>query len=277
MLKIGEFARLSQTSVKTLRFYDAVALFRPAHVDAESGYRYYAADQVDELGEILHLRALGFRLRQIRALTTEGSDRARLREVLLEKRHEISRRVQDEEIRLAGLNGWLDRLEHQDQVPSNKVTLKRVGSFPIASIRTSIARYSDAVDLFQELTRYTKEIGAPPGPPAAIWHTCGESGRTIDCEAYVPLQRPITANRRVRAYELPAAIIASVVHHGDSATCIASYATARSWIASHGFEVSGPKRELYWRGGLDQDRSSDITEIQFPIRIGTQVLSEAER
>jgi DNA-binding transcriptional MerR regulator len=40
MLKIGEFSSLSQTSVKTLRFYDAIGLLRPAHVDGDSRYRY---------------------------------------------------------------------------------------------------------------------------------------------------------------------------------------------------------------------------------------------
>ena len=39
MLKIGEFARLSQVSVKTLRHYDALGVLRPALVDPESGYR----------------------------------------------------------------------------------------------------------------------------------------------------------------------------------------------------------------------------------------------
>jgi DNA-binding transcriptional MerR regulator len=41
MLKIGDFSRLSQASVKTLRYYDEVALLKPTQVDEVSGYRYY--------------------------------------------------------------------------------------------------------------------------------------------------------------------------------------------------------------------------------------------
>ncbi len=265
MLRIGEFSRLSQTSVKTLRYYEAIALFRPAHVAPDTGYRYYSADQVAELGQILHLKTLGFSLRHIRDVITGDSDR--LRAMLLERRQELIRHVRDEQVRLAGLDGWLDRLRRGDEASSHTVTLKRVSSQPIASIRKSIARYSDAVDLFEELGHYAKKDRAAVGPPAAIWHTCGGLGRPIDCEAYVPVRRRRAGSGRISVYELPATILASVVHRGDSIACAGAYATARSWIASQSFEPSGPKRELYWRGGLDEDRASDITEIQFPIAI----------
>lgn len=41
MLKIGDFSSLSQVSIKTLRYYDERGLLSPAHVDSETGYRYY--------------------------------------------------------------------------------------------------------------------------------------------------------------------------------------------------------------------------------------------
>lgn len=44
MLKIGEFARICQVSIKTLRHYDALGLLRPAEINADSGYRFYTMD-----------------------------------------------------------------------------------------------------------------------------------------------------------------------------------------------------------------------------------------
>jgi hypothetical protein len=41
MLKIGEFSKLAQVSVKTLRYYDELGLLRPDWVDRYTGYRYY--------------------------------------------------------------------------------------------------------------------------------------------------------------------------------------------------------------------------------------------
>jgi DNA-binding transcriptional MerR regulator len=274
MLKIGAFSKLSQTSVKTLRFYEANELFSPAYVDPHSGYRYYSADQVTELGQILHLRTLGFSLRQIRDVV---SDSGRLRTMLLDKRDELECRVRDERARIAGVDGWLDRLARDSEPPSHAVTLKRVGAHLIASIRRPIACYSEAVELFDELRHCTKPDRMGAEPAAAIWHTCGALEGPIDCEAYIPVRRCSGASRRVRVYEVPATMMASVVCRGDSSTSAGAYAATRSWIAAHGFEISGPKRELYWRGRPDDDRDSDITEIQFPIAIRTGASSTRQR
>ncbi len=43
MFKIGDFSRISQVSVKTLRYYDEIGLLKPAHVDRFTGYRYWTS------------------------------------------------------------------------------------------------------------------------------------------------------------------------------------------------------------------------------------------
>jgi DNA-binding transcriptional MerR regulator len=68
MHKIGDFASLSQIPVKTRRYYDEIGLLRPAHVEGATGYRYYGAEQLEQLNRILVLKDLGFSLREIRAL-----------------------------------------------------------------------------------------------------------------------------------------------------------------------------------------------------------------
>jgi DNA-binding transcriptional MerR regulator len=68
MLRIGEFARRGRVSVKALRHYEAIGLLKPAHVDAVTGYRSYAADQLDDLHRLMVLRALGLSLERIRHL-----------------------------------------------------------------------------------------------------------------------------------------------------------------------------------------------------------------
>lgn len=52
MLSIGDFARLGQVSVRMLRHYDGIGLLRPARVDAATGYRRYAVDQIARLNRI---------------------------------------------------------------------------------------------------------------------------------------------------------------------------------------------------------------------------------
>lgn len=65
MLKIGEFARLAQVSLKTLRHYEKIGLLLPAYLDPENGYRWYAMDQLSNMMRILALKDCGFALDEI--------------------------------------------------------------------------------------------------------------------------------------------------------------------------------------------------------------------
>ena len=59
MLKIGDFSKMGKTTVKTLRYYDAIGLLRPKQIDTENGYRWYSTDQLIALVQIQQWRQLG--------------------------------------------------------------------------------------------------------------------------------------------------------------------------------------------------------------------------
>ena len=58
LLPIGRFAQATGLTVKALRHYAELGVLRPAHVDAGSGYRYYALAQLRTAAAIARLRAL---------------------------------------------------------------------------------------------------------------------------------------------------------------------------------------------------------------------------
>ena len=66
MLTIGAFAKACRLSPKALRLYDELDLLRPARVDPDSGYRYYAAGQLERARLVAWLRRLGMPLAEIR-------------------------------------------------------------------------------------------------------------------------------------------------------------------------------------------------------------------
>ena len=66
LYKIGEFSKLTNVSVKTLRYYDEINLFKPQEIDLFSGYRYYSNNQLDDLKLILSLKDVGFSLEEIK-------------------------------------------------------------------------------------------------------------------------------------------------------------------------------------------------------------------
>jgi protein phosphatase len=66
MLTIGAFAKACRLSPKALRLYDELDLLRPARVDPDTGYRYYAVEQLERARLVAWLRRLGMPLAEIR-------------------------------------------------------------------------------------------------------------------------------------------------------------------------------------------------------------------
>lgn len=66
LLKVGELARRTGLTVRTLHHYDAVGLLPPSR-RTEAGYRLYDRGDVERLARILLLRRLGLSLDEIRS------------------------------------------------------------------------------------------------------------------------------------------------------------------------------------------------------------------
>ena len=72
--RIGEVARASGLTVRTLHHYDEIRLLVPSN-RSEAGYRLYGDADVERLYRILALRAMGFSLDEIAAaLARQGAD-----------------------------------------------------------------------------------------------------------------------------------------------------------------------------------------------------------
>jgi DNA-binding transcriptional MerR regulator len=110
LMPIGRFARLSGLSIKALRHYDELGLLRPAAVDAGSGYRSYAADQVERAETIRLLRRLELPLDDV-ATVLATSDSAKLRSVLLDHQRRTATRSAELRSVLQRLQPLLDGKE----------------------------------------------------------------------------------------------------------------------------------------------------------------------
>ena len=56
MYKIGDFSKATNTSIKTLRYYDEIDLLKPSYIDYFTGYRYYEKKQINIIKEIKALK-----------------------------------------------------------------------------------------------------------------------------------------------------------------------------------------------------------------------------
>lgn len=86
-INTSTFAKLCNTSKRTLIHYDEIGLFKPAYTD-ERGYRYYSETQCDVFFTITCLKDLGMPLMEIKPYVN-GKNPERLTALLLEQKKKV--------------------------------------------------------------------------------------------------------------------------------------------------------------------------------------------
>lgn len=279
MLAIGDFSKLSQTTVRTLRYYDEVGLLKPLHVDRFTGYRYYSFDQLPRLNRILALKGLGFSLEQVAELLNEALPPDQIRGMLRLKQAELRQRVQEEQTRLVEVEARLNQIEQEQTMSAYDVLLKPVEPQTVAAIREVLPVGSDVGRLFYDIESYLGEHKAPfAGYPMSIWHDSEYRERDLDAEAAIPVGLSTIQDNRISLRQLPGfETVASVVHRGSYDTIMEAYSAVGKWIEANGYRIAGPGREVYLRYGpsgaeveypsasLTDDPAQFVTEVQFPV------------
>ena len=74
MYRIGEFSEKNKVSIKTLRYYDEIGLFKPQITDELTGYRYYDESQEKDLVHIMKLKDMGFSLEEIKNIINNDNE-----------------------------------------------------------------------------------------------------------------------------------------------------------------------------------------------------------
>ena len=70
----GEFAKMADVTLRTIRYYDRQNLLKPSYVN-EHGARFYTDSDFVKLQQILLFKFLGFSLSEIRDMTLNHPDR----------------------------------------------------------------------------------------------------------------------------------------------------------------------------------------------------------
>ena len=268
MIKIGDFARLSQVSVVTLRYYDEMDLLKPVKVDAFTGYRFYSADQLPRLNRILALKDLGFSLEQIKLMLADGLTYDQLRGMLTLQRSEVEKRLADEQERLSRIEARLRQIEMENKMPNYDIVIKKAPAMLVATCRVTIPT-NDQVPAYlgpaySKVYDYLYKQGAKDGLCLALWHSPANMYENEDAEAAVQIDRPLAGTDQVKVYELPPTQVASVVHQGNFEDFTQGHAALLEWIDANGYKIVGPYREIYIKH--DKRHLKDTTtEIQFPV------------
>ena len=114
MYRIGEFAKLTNLSVKTLRYYNEIGLLIPEKVDIYNNYRYYGERNLKEVLIIDRLKKAGFSLDEIINNWDSFTE-----DVYLKKKKELIDEIKDIEDKIK----LIDNLRYE--LNKNNVKVKR--------------------------------------------------------------------------------------------------------------------------------------------------------
>ncbi len=109
----GEFARMAQVSLRTIRFYDKKNILKPSYVN-ENGARFYTDSDFAKLQQIMLLKYLGFSLNDIREIVIDEMNQHYLIHSLELQKKLIQDRIEQMQLVEQAIDNTIDTL-HQGQ------------------------------------------------------------------------------------------------------------------------------------------------------------------
>lgn len=269
MLRIGDFSRFGQVSVKTLHHYDEIGLLRPATVDQYTGYRYYSADQLQHLNRIISLKTLGFALEQIAEAMKSDLSAEKICEMLCLRKKELQQCIEDDQKRLAKVDIWLKQIKEEQKMPKFDVMIKTIEPQLVASIRQIVPNVDALAPFFGEIEEYVKAEGCTlAGPGMIIYNNDEYPDDEFDGEAAYPITNKLPGTERIRIYEIPQIEVAYMVYTGTYEEVGEAHQMLGAWVAEQGYHLAGANRVVFLHCGEDAGgvEGKTVIEIQYTVK-----------
>ena len=279
-MKIGELSKLSNVSMRMLRHYDEIGLFKPARVNNENAYREYSFTQLLELNRILALKDLGFTLEQIVVQLKTGVSSENLRGMLELKRSELEIRVREEQDRLERVAIRLRNIEQEGIMQQHDVILKSISAQLVVSIRDQslVTQFEnggqDISRLITHLQNYlfpthqkAIKAGVQGFPEMILWHGENKMQDLPEAEVLHPLEHSIVEGNGIRVYTLHAVKTAAcLVHFGryDDQAMIDAFRGLYHWVEQHGYSTKGATRQVFLPSEPDE-QGKFMIELQVEV------------
>ena len=267
-LKIGEFSRLMQVTVKTLRHYEQKELLVPDEVDEWTGYRYYSITQMLKLNSIRQLQQLGFTLEEIKDLYDNESHTPSV--------EQLSRKIEDTEKQLQRLvarrNQLLEWMDSRKKIKiMKKFTIESLPEIIVASHREVIPGYAALGPLcVEKIGPEMQRLGCkcpPPGYCFTIEHNKEYRPTDIDIEYCEQVEEMGTDSSIIQFKRLDAVSKALCMKHvGPYERFYESFTEAFAYMEQQGYKLAGHPRTCYIDGAWNQEDSEKwLSIIQIPI------------
>ncbi len=267
MFRIGEFSKMSKTTIKTIRYYDEIGLLEPETTDRFTGYRMYTTNQLLRLHKIQSLRQVGLTIEEVRNILS-GND---VENILRQRKAELIADLTENSEKLRRINFILQE-QKEKEFMNYQATIKELRECIVYSKKLTVPNYDAYFHVLPAIAQEVKE--KYPDLKCIVPEYCfiiyldkeyKESDINIEyCEA-VDGMRPDFNGIVFKKMDPMNAL--SVMHKGDYPDLGKAYAFAFKWIEENGYVIAADPRERYIDGIWNKESKEDwLTELQIPIK-----------
>lgn len=275
MFKIGEFSRIARISIRQLRHYDEIDLFKPQFTDPETGYRYYSADQLPQLNRILAFKGLGMSLDQIARLLNEDISAQEIHGMLTLRKSQLERELQEQLEQVRSIETRIWEIETEGVLSDANVLVKRIPQQQFLSTRRIFPTVKEGFALLTRIHRLLPDRTGNNiiGKFGVLFHSEGFETENLDVEMGILLEQPfletlsLSDDTILRQRTVPAvstmATLARVGIYNDS---IGHYGALGHWIEQHDYQIMGPGWEVLVEPFQPGHEDTAVVEIRIPVQ-----------
>jgi DNA-binding transcriptional MerR regulator len=262
MYKIGEFSKLTNITIKALRFYDEQGLLKPSQ-RSDNNYRFYSEKDFEKAQLITLLKNLDFTIAEIKDTLNNCDSKEDLHYYLSEKKEFIINNMRKEYALIRELDRHLNVIIKEDNNLDYTIEIKKLEPVNVASIRFK-GSYKDVGKYIGAIYKAVK--GKAGGTPFNLYYD-DEYKEIADIELCVPT-KALVQSREVSSKQLPAIKAICTTHKGSYQTLNLAYKAIFDFAKEKGYECKLPSREIYIKGPgmiFKGNPEKYITEIVIPI------------
>lgn len=274
MFRIGEFSKIAQVAGSQLRYYDEIDLLKPARIDEWTGYRYYSAEQLPRLNQILALKGLGLTLDQIRSMVDDDIPVEEIRGMFSLKKAQLEQSLREDVLRLQQIESRIQQIEETGLFDKYEIILKSVPALPFLAVRDKLPSFGAALSIMMEMQQALPEVVSQKsiGNLTAILHSESFGEEIIDLEIGFVMHDnsdttiALSNDRSMTMSMLPAVEeMVTTVYVGLPQTSHTCRAVAATWVETNGYELSGNGREVFLVPPMPGKENETVMEIQYPV------------